>query len=73
MAPEARRFYDVHVMVDAHHQTVASEAMAATLAADEPGLAPDILYGAAAVMAVEGRFTGHVLEAWAEGRSSLLR
>ena len=73
VAPEARRFYDVHVVADAHHQTVASEAMAATLAADEPDLAADILYGAAAVMAVEGRFAAHVLDAWAEDRSSLLR
>ncbi len=73
VAREARRFYDVHVVADAHHQTVASEAMAAGLAADDPALAADILFGAAAVMAVESRFAAHVLGAWAEGRSSLRR
>ena len=71
--PDARRFYDVHVVADSHHQTVASEAMAGRLAADEPGLAVDILFGAAAVMAVEGRFAAFILDAWAEGRSSVLR
>jgi len=69
---EARRFYDVHVVADAHHQTVASEGMAAGLAAAEPDLAGDILFGAGAVMAVERRFADHVLDAWAAGRSSLL-
>ena len=68
---KGRRFNDVHVVSDAHHQTVASEAMAGQLAVDEPALADDILFGAAAVMAVEGRFAAHVLDAWAEGRSSL--
>ena len=73
VAPEARRFYDVHVVADSHHQTVASEAMAAGLAAEEPELTDDILFGAAAVMAVEGRFAAHVLADWDEGRSSLLQ
>ena len=72
VAPEARRFYEVHVAADAHHQTVASEGMAATLAAEEPALAADILFGAAAVVAVESRFAAHVLDAWAGGRSSVL-
>ena len=72
VAAEARRFYNVHVAADAHHQTVASEAMAATLAAEEPDLAADILFGAAAVITAEGRFAAHVLDAWAGARTSLL-
>jgi hypothetical protein len=67
-----RRFYDVHVVADAHHQTVASDGMAAALAAAEPDLTGDIVFGAAAVMAVEARFAAHVLRTWAQGRSSLL-
>ena len=37
----------------------------------EPGLVPDILFGARALMAVEGRLTAHLLDAWTAGRSSL--
>jgi hypothetical protein len=71
LGPAARRFYDVHVEADQHHQTVASRDMAGQLAADEPALVPGILFGARAVMEVERRFSQHVLAAWAQGRSSL--
>jgi len=66
-----RRFYDVHVEADAHHQTVAARDLAGRLAADEPALAEGILLGARAVMAVERGFSEAVLEHWAAGRSSL--
>jgi hypothetical protein len=67
----ARRFYDVHVEADQHHQTIAARDMAGRLAEDEPALADDILFGARAVMEVERRFSQDVLAAWADGRSSL--
>jgi hypothetical protein len=69
--PAARRFYDVHVEADAHHQIVARTDLATGLAEDEPALAADILFGARALMAVEGRFARGLLDAWADGRSSL--
>lgn len=72
IAPAARRFYDVHVEADAHHSVVASRRMAGGLAAIEPTLAPDIIFGARALMAVEERFATHVLTSWAAARSSLL-
>lgn len=68
-----RRFYDVHVLADAHHQHVAAHDMAARLAGDEPGLAPDILFGARAVTAVESRFTKEILHRWARQEPTLLR
>ena len=68
----AARFYDVHVAADAHHQEVAATGLAGGLAAAEPELAGDILFGARALMAVEARFTERLLEAWTNGRSSLL-
>ena len=68
---DAERFYDVHVVADAHHEIVACKALAAGLAAAEPDLAGDILFGAQAIMLVEGRFTQHLLDAWSAGRSSL--
>ena len=71
VASAAERFYDVHVVADAHHEIVACKALAGGLAAAEPDLAPDIVFGARALLLVEGRFAEHVLEAWAGGRSSL--
>lgn len=68
----ARRFYDVHVAVDAIHEVVALEQMVAGLVADEPDLAGDVVFGAKAVMHIEGRFAQSLLGAWAAGRSSLL-
>jgi hypothetical protein len=67
----ARRFYDVHVEADAVHAVVASTRMAAGLAAQEPHLASDMLFGAAALSAVEARFARHLFESWANGVSSL--
>lgn len=72
LPPAAARFYDVHVAADAHHQEVAATGLAGGLAAAEPELAADILFGARALMAVEARFTEHVLQSWATRRSSLL-
>jgi hypothetical protein len=72
LGPDARRFYDVHVEADVRHAVVAAGSMAGTLAAREPALAADVVFGARALMAVEARFSGRLLEAWAAGRSSLL-
>jgi hypothetical protein len=69
---EARRFYDVHVVADAVHQVVASRDLAAGFVEAEPDLAGDVVFGARALMAVEGRFARALLDAWAAGRSSLL-
>jgi hypothetical protein len=68
----ARRFYDVHVDADARHQVVAATDLAGGLARSEPQLASDIIFGARAIMAVERRFTAHLLDSWASGRTSLL-
>jgi hypothetical protein len=67
----ARRFYDVHVAADAHHQIVAVADLAAGLADAEPALVPDIVFGAQAIMEIEGRFADHLLSAWTRGRTSL--
>jgi hypothetical protein len=69
---DVRRFYDIHVEADVHHAVVAAGAMAGGFAAHEPDLAADIVFGAQALTAVEGRFTRHLLDAWSAGRTSLL-
>lgn len=73
VGPDAQRFYDVHVQADVHHRVVACRQLAGGLAAAEPTVAPDIAFGAKALMLVEERFTWALLDAWRRGRSSLLR
>ncbi|MEX5634222.1 iron-containing redox enzyme family protein [Parafrankia sp. FMc2] len=68
----ARHFFSVHVVADAHHQTLASEALAGNLVRAEPRLGADVLLGARAIMAVEGRWSARALAAWRDGRSALL-
>ncbi len=68
---EACSFYDVHVTADALHEQVAAYDLCGTLAKDEPALADDILFGAAAGLHVESLFAEHVLSRWESGLSSL--
>jgi hypothetical protein len=71
--PVARHFYEVHVVADAHHEQVAANQLAGSLAAQDPRMAADILLGARAIMAVEGNFSGNLMAAWSAGRTALLR
>ncbi len=70
--PALERFYEVHVDVDAHHARLALDEMVAPFAHDEPDLAPEIIFGAAALSRVEARMAGAMLRAWEAGGSSLL-
>ncbi|MBB6349058.1 iron-containing redox enzyme family protein [Nonomuraea muscovyensis] len=67
----ASRFYDEHVQADAVHEQVAAHDLCAGLAAQDPSLTGDILYGAACALAVERLWAGHVLSRWRRGLSSL--
>jgi hypothetical protein len=69
--PGARHFFEVHVVADAHHETVAAEKLAAGLAKQDPSLAPDIVFGARAVTYVEGLASHRMVSAWTRGESSL--
>jgi hypothetical protein len=64
-------YYDEHVEADAVHEQIAGRDLAGSLAEDEPELLPDILFGAAACLTVDGWASEHILEAWEAGRSSL--
>ena len=72
IGPEGRRFYDVHVIADERHALIARDRMVAGLIRAEPGLGPDLLFGAAAILMLEQRFATHLLSAWADNRSSLV-
>ena len=64
-------FFDEHVTADALHEQLAAHDLCGGLAGAEPQLAPQILWGAAACLYVDGRFAEHVLGCWSAGRSSL--
>jgi hypothetical protein len=70
--PEATGFFDEHVVADAVHENIAAVDLAGGLAAQEPWLEPDILWGAAALIELEGRFARHLLASWEAGESSLI-
>jgi hypothetical protein len=65
-------FFDEHVVADAVHESVAAVDLAGGLVKQEPELAGDVLWGARALMELEARWSRHILEAWEDGRSSLL-
>jgi hypothetical protein len=64
-------FYDVHVNADALHEQIAAHDLCGGLAEVEPDLTEDIVFGAAACLAVDRRFAQHVLDSWNAARSSL--
>lgn len=65
-------YFDEHVEADAVHEQIAGRDLAGGLVEAEPELLPDVLFGATAALAVDGRLSAHILDAWDEGRSSLL-
>jgi hypothetical protein len=69
--PEATRFFDEHVEADAVHENIAAVDLAGGLARQEPALAGQILWGARALVAVEGRWARRLMAAWEAGESSL--
>ncbi|HEX6579427.1 MAG TPA: iron-containing redox enzyme family protein [Actinomycetota bacterium] len=68
---DAVRFFDEHVEADSVHEVLAGD-LAAGLAAAEPELASDVVFGAVAMALLEGRFADGLLRAWRAGDSALL-
>lgn len=64
-------YFDEHVEADAVHEQIAGHDMAGNLGQEHPELLDDILFGAAACLAVDGWAGDHILDAWQAGRSSL--
>ena len=67
----ATEFFDEHVTADAVHEAIAAVDLAGGLARQQPQLTGDILWGAAALAELAGRWATRMLGAWEEGRSSL--
>jgi len=68
---EVTEFFDEHVEADALHDAIVVNDVAGALARAEPALGPQIIFGARALLAVEARFSEHLLGAWSSGGSSL--
>jgi hypothetical protein len=62
-APDARRFYEVHVLADGVHERMGLD-MAESFAASDPALAASILFGARSAIAVDRLFAAHLLDRW---------
>ena len=64
-------FFDVHVVADAVHESVAAVDLAGGLAKQDPKLGADVLWGARALLEIDGRWARHVMSAWDRDTSSL--
>jgi Iron-containing redox enzyme len=67
----AARYFEEHVEADAVHEQVAVREMCGALVADEPAELENVLFGAAACLALDGLAGQRQLSAWQSGRSSL--
>ncbi len=73
-APDAcALFYREHVEADAVHEQVVRTDVVGTMVEVDPRLDRDVVFGIRARDAVEGRLGRHLLDSWADGRTSLLR
>jgi hypothetical protein len=68
---DVTHYFDEHVEADAVHEQIAGRDLAGGLVEAEPHLLADVLFGATAVMAVDGRLSAHILESWEKGQTSL--
>src|SRR3954462_4540015 len=66
-------FYAEHVEADAVHEQVVRVDVVGDLVAAEPHLDRDVVFGIRARDFIEERLAAHMMECWAEGRSSLRR
>lgn len=66
--PVATTFFDEHVEADAVHEQIAAHDLCGAFAADEPDRVGEVLFGAAACLAVDRLVAGHLLDAWARRR-----
>lgn len=64
-------YFDEHVEADAVHEQIAAHDLAGALAEDRPDLLPDIMFGAAACVTIDGWVAQQMLDAWHDGGTSL--
>jgi hypothetical protein len=72
IGPRGRRFFDVHVVADAHHEVLALTELVDGYLEDHPAAGREVSFGALALQHVEGAFSSALLDAFGAGRTSLL-
>jgi hypothetical protein len=70
--PDATDFFDEHVEADAVHEAIAAHDLAGALAVDDPAVAPDIVFGARAMLLLDSAVARRLMGCWERGESSLL-
>jgi Iron-containing redox enzyme len=68
----ATEFFDEHVIADSVHENIAAVDLAGGLARQQPQLAADVLWGARALVLLDGRWASRLHAAWEAGASSLV-
>ena len=68
---EVTPFFDEHVEADSVHENIAAYDLAGGLAAQQPDLAPDILFGSECLLELEGRWADALMDSWEREVSSL--
>lgn len=63
LGPDVSRFYRVHTVADVEHETMAVE-LATEIAATEPGMRNDVIFGAQCVLEIERRFAATLFQKW---------
>jgi hypothetical protein len=71
LGPDVTAYFDEHVEADAVHGAIAANDMAGSLVLDEPELAADVLFGAAALIGLDATVASRLIDAWSAGASSL--
>jgi hypothetical protein len=71
LGPAATAFYDEHVEADAVHEQLIRTGVLGPLLAEEPHLAPDVVFGIRAALLLGDRFGAHLLGCWDRGQTSL--
>jgi hypothetical protein len=69
--PAVQRYFDEHVEADAVHEHLAARGICGAMVAAEPDLAPDVLFGAAACVVLDGLSAQALLEDWKDGRTGM--
>lgn len=64
-------YFEEHVEADAVHEQVASRLICGDLVTQDPGLAADIVFGAASCLVMDAVAGQHALDRWQAGRSAL--
>jgi pyrroloquinoline quinone (PQQ) biosynthesis protein C len=71
LSEAAADYFDEHIEADAVHEQLALREICGTMAAEEPALVDDILFGAFICCHLEAREGARLVGAWREGRSAL--